>query len=149
MSVVKIIKTMKEVHKDYLMLVKIGVFYHAYGRDAYILNYLFDYQLKPIEKDYVTNGFPEASLNRILATLEREKINYLILDRRNNYEVDQKTNYKKANTYNQKYEKARVYVNLNNRINNIQGFLKENINEKDFKEILLKMEKIIDERRKI
>lgn len=149
MSVTKIVKTIKEVHKDYIILVKIGAFYHAYGKDAYILNYLFQYQLKLVDKTCFTNGFPESSLNKVMATLEREKINYMILDRRNNYEVDKQENYKNLNNYSKKYEKARRYVNLKNRIDNIYIFLQENICEENFKELLQKIETIIDERRKI
>lgn len=125
MSVTKIVKTIKEVHKDYIILVKIGAFYHAYGKDAYILNYLFQYQLKLVDKTCFTNGFPESSLNKVMATLEREKINYMILDRRNNYEVDKQENYKNLNNYSKKYEKARRYVNLKNRIDNIYFFYKK------------------------
>ena len=37
--------------------------------------------------------------NKIISKLEEKKINYLILDRRNNYEEDEKSNNKNLNTY--------------------------------------------------
>ena len=40
------IRSIKEIHKYDLCLFKVGAFYHAYGRDSYILAYLFDYKLK-------------------------------------------------------------------------------------------------------
>ena len=46
MATTTIIKTIKEVHPKDLVLVKIGSFYHIYGKDAYIISYLFGYKLK-------------------------------------------------------------------------------------------------------
>ena len=48
------IRSIKEIHKYDLCLFKVGAFYHAYGRDSYILAYLFDYKLKDIsDKEYL------------------------------------------------------------------------------------------------
>ncbi len=58
MAISTIIKTIKEIHPKDLILVKIGSFYHIYGKDAYIISYLFGYKLKTFEKKHVTCGFP-------------------------------------------------------------------------------------------
>ena len=42
----KMIETIKEIHTKDICLFKIGTFYHAYGRDAYILSYMFGYKIK-------------------------------------------------------------------------------------------------------
>ena len=42
--------------------------------------------------------------------LEKQKINYLLIDPSNQYYVDEKSDNKNLNTYNEKYEKARKKV---------------------------------------
>ena len=54
------------------------------------MSYLFDYKTKKIEQNYSTCGFPSSSLAKNLAKLEEKKINYVIVDKRNNYEDDEK-----------------------------------------------------------
>lgn len=149
MSVINIVKTVKEIHPEFLTLVKIGSFYHAYGKDSYILSYLFQYKLKTIENNYSTCGFSSSTLNKVLAKLELEQINYLILDRRNNYEVDEKCDYKKKNQYKKIFDEAYPNIKLRNRVEAIYQYMLDNIHEKDFKNILVDMEKIIYERRKV
>lgn len=34
MSLENMIKSIKEIHHEYVVLIKIGAFYHAYGKDA-------------------------------------------------------------------------------------------------------------------
>ena len=36
MSVITIIKEVKKIHKEEVLLVKIGDFYHCFGKDSYI-----------------------------------------------------------------------------------------------------------------
>lgn len=97
--VITMIKTIKRIHKEDVVLVKIGEFYHAYGKDACILSYLFSYKLKPVEDVKYTCGFPIRAISKIEAELERNKINYILLDRRNDYEVDYASDNKKENCY--------------------------------------------------
>lgn len=147
--VINMVKNIKVIHPNDLLLVKIGSFYHAYGRDAYILSYLFGYKIITVEGSIATCGFPIQGLNRVIATLEQRKINYLAVDRKNNYETDLIFDYGNLNTYQELYEKAKVYVNYKRRIEDIQNYLLENIQDKNFKEILSKMEEVINERRKV
>ena len=46
MSILNIVKTVKEIHKEEIVFVKIGKFYQVYGKDAYVMSYLFEYKLK-------------------------------------------------------------------------------------------------------
>ena len=48
------------------------------------------YKIKEIENMNVCD-FPINSINRIVAKLETYKINYLILDKRNNYDIEENT----------------------------------------------------------
>lgn len=149
MAVITIIKEVKRIHPYDLVLVKIGTFYHAYGRDSYILSFIFKYKLKLLEEDYYTCGFPENSFGKIINKLENLKINYLIIDRRNDYEVDEKKTFNNLNRYEEIYENAKKYVNIKRRIDKIYNNLLENINEENIKEKVKEIEKILYERRKI
>ena len=126
MGIIRIVKTAKEVHKNDIILIKIGKFYQVYGKDAYIISYIFDYKLKKVEEVYMC-GFPQDSYNKVIAKLEEKKINYMILDRRNNYEIDEICDNKNLNTYTTFFEKARKYINLKIRIESINNYLLENI----------------------
>ena len=114
------IRSIKEIHKYDLCLFKVGAFYHAYGRDSYILAYLFDYKLKDtsLEKGWKECGFPITNVSKIMARLEEKKINYILIDRRNNYDVDGKMDFGNLNRYQATYEKSNKYVNYKKRIAN-------------------------------
>lgn len=87
MGVINMIQTIKQIHREEIVFVRVGTFYQVYGKDAYIVSYLFDYKIKFIEK-VPSCGFPKSSINRVMAKLEELKVNYLILDKKNNYDVD-------------------------------------------------------------
>lgn len=141
----EIIKSIKEIHKEDICLFRIGTFYHVFGRDSYIMSYLFGYKMKNNNEC----GFPKDILFKVEAKLERNNINYLVIDARNNYDVENKENFKNNNKYKIIYEKANKYINLKKRIENINKYLLENIEEKDIKPIIQKIEDVIDERREI
>ena len=107
----EMVKTIKEIHSKDVCLFKIGSFYHAYGRDSYILSYLFDYKLKDEGNSIKTCGFPVTNVSKIMAKLENKKINYILLDRRNSYDVDKKSDNGNLNCYDAIYEKARRQIN--------------------------------------
>ena len=107
-----IVKNIKQIHPEYVVLIKIGKFYYSYGKDAYIISYIFNYKLKTIEENIKVCAFPVSITNKILAKLEENKINYLLIDRRNNYDVDSKFNNKNLNRYNVILEKATKYINV-------------------------------------
>ena len=147
--IINIVKNIKIIHPKNVLIVKIGSFYHAYGRDAYILSYLFGYKLITVDGNTASCGFPLNSYNRVIARLEKEKIDYLVSDRRNNYETDEIFENGNLNNYDEMYQKAKIYINYKRRIDEINQFLVESVQEKDFKEILQEMEELIDKRRKI
>lgn len=139
MGVINIIKAIKQVHKTEIVLVKIGDFYHVYGKDAYILSYLVQYKLKTIEEQketLPTCGFPVKSLPKIQALLEQKKINYILVDRRNNYEVDEIMNFKNLNTYDKTFEKAYTYVKQKEKLDKIYDYLLKNLQKEETEKIL-------------
>ena len=44
-SIITIIKEVKNVHPEDITMVKVGNFYRVYGKDAYIIAYLFKYKI--------------------------------------------------------------------------------------------------------
>ena len=146
MAIITMIKVIKEIHPESLVLVKVGKFYNAYGKDSYIISYLFGYKLKTVE-GVSSTGFPVEGLNKVKAKLENKKIDYILLDRRNNYDVDEISENKNLNTYDQTFKKAKTYINSKEKVENIYQILLKNLNNKKMIEEVEKV--LINERRKI
>lgn len=142
LGTLNMMETIKVIHKEDVVLVKVGTFYTAYEKDAYIINYLFNYKLNKTQ-DVYTSAFPIPSLPKVTAILEQNKINYIVLDRRNNYDVEQQVDNKNLNKYGKFLELAKVKVRKNKRIEEILECLK------DDEELIEEVEKLIYERRKI
>lgn len=58
MKVVNIVKAIKQIHLEYIVLIKIGKFYYSYSKDAYIVSYIFNYKLKIVEENIKVCAFP-------------------------------------------------------------------------------------------
>ena len=145
----KMIETIKEVHSEDICMFKIGTFYHTYNRDCYIISYLFNYKIKELGANNKECGFPEVALNKVKSKLENLQINYLVIDRRNDYDVDEKENFKDLNKYETIYKKANKKINRTKRIERLANFLTENINEEDFTKLIGRMEEVMYERGEI
>lgn len=143
MSVGIIIKSVKQIHKEDVVLVQMGKFYYAYGKDAYILSNLFGYKLNEFETNIYSVGFPNNSYAKVISKLEKLKINYLILDKRNNYEVLESQNYKNLNNYNKYFEKAKKEILIKIRIQKINEYLLKNINTNSIREKIFEIEKLL------
>lgn len=151
MSINTIWNSVKKLYPEYLIFVKIGKFYTVYNQDAYIISYELGYRLKEEKgKDLrYSCGFPDVAINKVKAKVEELKINYMILDRRNNYEEDEKFNNKNLNNYNNVLKKARIYANNKIRLDKIMQFFLDNIDTEYTRKTLIKLEQEVDERREI
>lgn len=150
MGIINIIRNVKQIHPEDVVLVSVGNFYYSYGKDAYILSYIFKYKLMKIKDfDIFSCAFPKQSFPKITAQLENNKINYIIVDRRNNYEVQEKSENKNLNTYKKWLEKSQKYFSVKIRIDNIYDYIIKHIEDDDVKEKIKKMEQIINETGKI
>ena len=149
MKVVNIVKAIKQIHPEYIVLIKIGKFYYSYSKDAYIVSYIFNYKLKIVEENIRVCAFPVFILNKIMAKLEENKINYIVIDRRNNYEVDEKIDNGNLNKYNFYLEKSKRYINQKSRIEEIYNYLVYNIEKNENNKLIKEIESLINERRKI
>lgn len=146
MSVINILKAIKQIHKNEIIMIKIGDFYHVYGKDSYILGYLMKYKLKTIKEqkeEYCTCGFPTKVLPKIEAILEEKKINYILLDRRNNYEEDEFIDFKNLNKYESIFENAYRYIKQKEKLDKIYTYFLNNIQKDETKKLLNEIEKRI------
>ena len=85
----KMIETILEVNSERMCLFKIGSFYHGFGKDAYILSYIFNYKIKEIGSNHKDCGFQGRNTSKIKAKLENIGISYIVIDSRNNYYADE------------------------------------------------------------
>ena len=90
MKITNTIKVMKQINPETIILLKVGEFYYQYGKDSYIISYLFSYKLKKIENNIPFSGFPKSALYKVLTKLEEKELSYIIVDKSLNYEVVEK-----------------------------------------------------------
>lgn len=145
MSVINMAKNIKQVHRDSIICYKVGTFYNCYGKDSYILSYLFNYKIKTIEHDIPVCGFQKSVLPRVSSRFQKEKINYIIIDTKNNYDIDEKEEFGNLNMYNEKLNKSKEKIKVKLRVEKISKILLEKNNI----ELIRKIEKIVNENRKI
>ena len=145
-NIINVVKNVKTICKDYVVLVEIGTFYYCYGKDAFIISYIGKYKIDIIKENIYSSAFPKTAYNKIISKLEENKINYIILDRRNNYAEREKSNNKNLNNYEKYYQISKEELDIRMRIEKIKKYLELNMQDK---ELITKIERIINERRKI
>lgn len=55
--------------------------------------------------------------------LENKSINYIVVDKKHNYEEETKMNFKRKNKYDELLAKSMKYIDKINRVNNIRNYL--------------------------
>lgn len=136
MAMINMINNIKELFPDYILLVKIGNFYETYNNDTYIISNLFYYKIRNMN-NYNSCGFPINSINKVKYILENRNINYLIIDKKHNYEEIEKMNYKKKNNYNNILKESKEKIDKINRIEKIKNYLLNDSTKLDSIEKLL------------
>lgn len=149
MSIINMVKNIKEIQSKTILLLKVGAFYESYGKDSYILSYLLGYEIKEVKDGIYKVGFSKKAIKKVIAKLEKEKINYLLIDVKNNYDVDEKYENGNLNRYDIVFEKSYKYVKKIRKIKDINEKLIRQINEVNFKEKVRKIEEILNEKRKV
>lgn len=149
MGMVEMSKRLKDVHPNFLILYKSGTFDKTFGKDAYIIGAMFDYNVHIVNQNIPTCGFPMSAEKRVRAKLEENKINYKIVDPRNEYSVDVSEDYKNLNEYENELKKDFTLIKYKKVINRITEELTMRMNKPDFKDINRKIEDILDETGKI
>lgn len=127
MGIINVMRTVKELHKKDIVMVRGGKFIYVYGKDAVIVSYMYNYQIKKVG-NINSCGFPEVALNKVISRLEDNKINYMLIDRSNEFNTECEYRYGNKNRYDEIYSKANKYITKRNKVNEIYGYLMENIN---------------------
>ena len=125
---------LKEKYEGYIVLIKVGSFYNSLSRDAHLLATIFNYRMKDFA-DTIKVGFPVASLNKVLKTLDNLKINYVVYENK----VIIKEKFKK----NKYYYCLKHNITVDERIEMVHSRLSEIKRTADVLEILDKVESII------
>lgn len=150
MNIMNMVKNIKEIHPKSLLLFKVGAFCEVYGKNSYIISYLFNYQVRQNGKNNILKvGFSKKAIPSVISKLEEQKIDYLLIDVRNNYYVDEKFENRNLNKYDTVFEKAYLYVRKQREIRKINEKLMEQIDSADFKEKVGRIEEILNEGRKV
>lgn len=121
MSCITMIKEIKSIHPEDIALIRLGSFYKAYGKDAYIVSKIFEYKTKEEER-IISCGFLTKAINKVKATLEKKKINYMLIESTDNYRVDEKEKFKVINFIRE------LLVNIDK---NLENFPKKDIEIKN------------------
>jgi DNA mismatch repair ATPase MutS len=80
---IKRFQNIKQKYSDTMILIKNGDFYRCYNEDTYILAYLLDYKVCSTDQSNML-GFPKDSLQKVLDTLEANKVSYKLVEIVNN-----------------------------------------------------------------
>ncbi len=129
---------LKLTYKNYLIILKTGVFYISINEDAFILNKLFNYKIKEFY-NYKRVGFPINSLNKILKRLDKLNINYIVYD---DNKIISKVSFTN-NCINKYKTDINTYNNYLRRIKNINNILVDKVNCNNLKDILNRIENIL------
>ena len=148
MSSITIIKEVKKIFPEYVIMIQSGKFYRVYGKDACIISYLFKYKIQEKEGT-ISSGFPSQSINKVESRLDNKKINYMVLERRDNYSENEKNEFGNLNNYSKMYEKAKPYAQSVQRIEKINEYFNEHVKDVNFAEILSKVESVINGKWKV
>ena len=126
---------LKEKYPKSVIVIKSGNFYDCINDDAIIINKLFNYKIKELNK-YIRVGFPLTSLNRVRTILTKYEINYITVDNNDiTYSKFSRNNYSKYC--------SNDYFIIKNKINSINDILSNNILNPSINNIISNIEGII------
>ena len=149
MSILNMAKNIKEVHPKAVICYKTGGFYTAYGKDCYILSKIFNYKIKKVQGDIPRCGFPKGSKNKVMAKIEEKKLDYIFIDVKNNYDVEDKLENGNLNNYDKILEEAFRTVKTMQKLEDVMESLGLQIDKPNFIDKLRRIEDIINEDWKI
>ena len=124
-------------YREYVLLMKFGIFYECIDKDAFILHKIMKYRLKRLGNTYKV-GFPIGSIDKVIKYLEYYKINYVVI----NDIIDMVKKFRK-NNYN-KYLENYDDVDIIGRVNSIIKKLENYQEDPGFISKLEMIESILD-----
>lgn len=104
---------------------------------------MFDYKLR--RDKYVSCGFPLSALNKVKVELEKEKVDYIVVDKRNEYEVICKEEFKKENKYEEILAIGKTKELIKRKAEKINKYIIENITNEEVVKKIKKLEEVLYE----
>ena len=124
---------LKNHNQEYIILIKAGNFYYTYYDDAYIISYIFKYQIRDNRV-----GFPINAKDKIIKVLNKYEIGYIeVLSNNLIY------NYLNNNNYDTKLKEAKKYIDLNKSLDDLFKLIEIKVKENNINLLLIK--RFIDE----
>lgn len=139
MKITEIYQEYKEKYPEYIILMKIGKFYEVYFEDTKIIHMLTGYRISKTTSDIFRLGFPLNSFMKVTKEFEKRKINYLVLEKVESYQVTLKKRFQK-NQYIQFYSKCEKDYEIHKRIDKVYQILLNHADEVELDEILTRIE---------
>ena len=104
---------------------------------------MFDYKLR--RDKYVSCGFPLSALNKVKVELEKEKVDYIVVDKRNEYEVICREEFKKENKYEEILAIGKTKELIKRKAEKINKYIIENITNEEVVKKIKKLEEVLYE----
>ncbi len=119
----------KSKYQDYVVLVKSGNFYYTFEEDAYILKYLFNYQIRENKV-----GFPINAKAKVKSVLNRNNVNLIEIIDDYAYILESKN----SNTYHEKLSEAKSNMLVTNMLNNLMSEIEVKVKKEEANYRLIK-----------
>ena len=130
---------LKKIYNDYLIIMKCGSFYLTLNDDALVLNKICNYKINH-STNFIKSGFPISIISKVEEILTKNSVNYIIVDQ----DISAKNKFKN-NSYNDYLLNEKKKDFLIRRIDYINTILKNNIENKNIKNIISNIEDVLCE----
>lgn len=142
MKIIDTYNNYKEKYKEYVLVIKSGIFYECLNDDIAVMYSLFHYKIKNNGNSYYV-GFPQNNIVKVTDILKQNKINYIVLDKiSDNYEVIDKFKSNK-NMYSNYYIDPMKINYILYKINNINDKLISKMYENNIEKTLIQIEELL------
>lgn len=119
----------KEMYKDHVVIIKSGNFYYTFGDDTYIMNYLFNYQIRENKI-----GFPLNAKAKVKSVLNRNNVNLIEVIDDYAYILESKN----ENAYQVKLREAKNNMLISNMLNNLMNAIEIKVKKEEANYELIK-----------
>lgn len=117
------------MYKDHVVIIKSGNFYYTFGDDTYIMNYLFNYQIRENKI-----GFPLNAKAKVKSVLNRNNVNLIEVIGDYAYILESKN----ENAYQVKLREAKSNMLISNMLNNLMNAIEIKVKKEEANYELIK-----------
>lgn len=117
------------MYKDHVVIIKSGNFYYTFGDDTYIMNYLFNYQIRENKI-----GFPINAKAKVKSVLNRNNVNLIEVIDDYAYILESKN----ENAYQVKLREAKSNMLISNMLNNLMNAIEIKVKKEEANYELIK-----------